>query len=383
MNAPVFQFVHSPVPPDRPPAEPEPRSALANVQALRALAAFMVVFVHLKALASMAGLQPTLFEAGNAGVDIFFVISGFIMVFTTGRKPVGPLAFLGSRLKRIAPLYWLATLAVFALAEVAPRVLQGTHAGPGALLASLAFIPFARPDGQVRPLVFVGWTLDYEMAFYVLFAVGLLARRRALGIGLVVGALVAAVALVAALRPPGVIASFYGRPIILEFGLGMLLGAAWPRLKAGPRTVRAAALAAPLAVAAMLAAPLLWPSQDRAVAFGLPALALVWSALAFERAGLALRWPWAQSLGNASYAVYLSHAFIAQGVILAGRAAGLSGPWSALGLGAAALIGVAAAGLALHYGVERPIAAALQKVGRKGGRNAVRLPVETAPAKVI
>ena len=76
---------------------------LTNVQALRALAAFLVVFVHLQAVADRLGLGPGAFAFGNAGVDVFFVISGMIMVRTTSRRPVTAGAFLRNRIAASRP----------------------------------------------------------------------------------------------------------------------------------------------------------------------------------------------------------------------------------------------------------------------------------------
>jgi peptidoglycan/LPS O-acetylase OafA/YrhL len=313
----------------------------------------MVVCVHLQALALLAGAPATATDAGNAGVDLFFVISGFIMVFTTGRKPLGPLAFLGARVRRIVPLYWTVTLAVFLVALVAPRLTQNTEADLPHLIGSLLFLPVQRADGTLRPTVFVGWTLNFEMAFYVLFALGLMARRRWLGVAATVGALVAAVAGGWIAKPSAPALGFYTTPMILEFGLGMLLGLAWPRLRLpeGPSWPPAAAALAGFGL--ILAAPSLWPHADRLFAFGLPAALVVAAALALERRGLSLDWPWVQALGAASYAIYLSHFFVTQAVVIAARKAGLHGPWEAAGAAIAALIGVALAGLALHRTVEQ------------------------------
>ena len=165
---------------------------LFNIQALRAVAAFLVVFVHIDRLAELAGFRAGTTVFGNTGVDLFFVISGFIMVVTVTERPQSPAQFFRHRVARIVPLYWLVTLAVFTLALVAPVLLQSTRANPAELLKSLAFIPYRRFDGQMHPLVFVGWTLNYEMMFYALFAVGMLFSRKAAGFAFTLGTLVLA-----------------------------------------------------------------------------------------------------------------------------------------------------------------------------------------------
>jgi peptidoglycan/LPS O-acetylase OafA/YrhL len=339
--------------PADPPAEPPPRATLHNIQALRALAAFMVVCVHLQVLAAMAGAPANLIDAGNAGVDLFFVISGFIMVFTTGRKPQGPLPFLGSRLRRIAPLYWIVTLAVFLVARLAPSLIQNTPSDPGRLAASLLFLPAPRLDGTLRPVVFVGWTLNFEMAFYVLFALGLLAPRRWVGVLATAGVLVLTVAGGWIAKPASPILGFYTTPMVIEFGLGMLLGLAWPHLKAPKAAAWPLAGAALMAFAVMLAAPWLWPGSERLFAFGLPAMVIVAAALVLERQGRAVRWRWLMALGAASYAIYLSHFFVTQAVILLARKAGLHGPAEVAVAAAVSLLGVAVAGYVLHRTVEQ------------------------------
>lgn len=352
-STPELQAIRPDGEPLDPPAEPPPRATLLNVQALRALAAFMVVCVHLEALAVMGGAGPHAAEAGNAGVDLFFVISGFIMVFTTGRKPQGPAAFFAARLRRIAPLYWSVTLAVFLVARLAPGLVQNTPSDLGRLMASLAFLPDARPDGTLRPVVFVGWTLNFEMAFYVLFAVGLLAPRRWQGVAGTVAAMALAVAWSQLARPTEPVLGFYTTPMVLEFGLGMLLGLAWPHLKPPPWSVWPLAFALLLAFAVMLAAPDLWPNIDRLIVFGLPATVIVAACLMLERRGWAIRWPWVKALGAASYAIYLSHFFVTQAVILLARKAGLHGLGEAVGAAVVALLGVSVAGLALHRSLEQ------------------------------
>ncbi|HYG27483.1 MAG TPA: acyltransferase [Caulobacteraceae bacterium] len=341
---------------------------LRNVQALRALAALMVVLVHLEFFAEQLVGDAALFAWGHAGVDLFFVISGFIMVYTTAGRPVTPQGFFGQRLARVVPLYWLVTLAVFAIALVAPQLMQATRADPVDLLKSLAFIPFEKSNGLTQPIAFVGWTLNYEMAFYALFALALLARRRIVGILLLMAVLAAAALLGAVLRPDDVFVEFYTEPIVLEFALGMGLGLLWRRLPAGGGLYLLAL--APL-FALIFAAPFLWPGVDRAFAAGLPAFGIVLAALALEKAGRTADAGWVQRLGDASYAIYLTHFFVTQAGVKVSEMLGLEGAalaWAML----VTLAAVIAVGLAVHLLVERPIARLLR------GRRAAP-PIRTAP----
>ncbi len=141
--------------------------------------------------------------------------------------------------------------------------------------------------------------------------------------------------------------------MVLEFGLGMLLGLAWPRLSPPRWMVLPLAAAGLTAFAFMLTAPNLWPGVDRLFLFGLPATVIVAAALMLERQGRAVRWRWVKALGAASYAIYLSHFFVTQAVIKAAHGAHLHGAWAAAVTGIVALLGVALAGLVLHHSLEQ------------------------------
>jgi peptidoglycan/LPS O-acetylase OafA/YrhL len=336
---------------------------LQNVQALRGLAAFLVVFVHLERLAALAGLPAGLTVFGNSGVDVFFVISGLIMVVTTSGRKQTPQGFLRNRLTRIAPLYWAITFAVFALALVAPSLLQATTADPIQLLKSLAFIPYARADGAMHPVVFVGWTLNYEMAFYLVFALGLMLPGRLAGLALSLAILLAAAAFGQIAQPEGVL-GFYAAPIILEFGAGMVLGALFvrDRLPRGRAWGWSAAAVGLTSLAVMLAGPWLWPQFDRAVMFGVPAVVLVASGLTAERAGLVLNQGWIQTLGAASYSVYLTHFFCTQVVTKAAERLVGFGPILMWALAPVAFLLVAMVGVFVHRRVELPLTEFARKV---------------------
>ena len=134
--------------------------SIQSVQALRALAALLVVFEHV----DMA-------KVGAFGVDIFFVISGFVIAYVS--RTDTPARFMLKRLFRIIPLYWSATVLVFLVACLAPWALKSTTNDLGDLIKSLLFIPYMKDSGAVQPVLFLGWTLNYEMFFYAIFAVSM------------------------------------------------------------------------------------------------------------------------------------------------------------------------------------------------------------------
>ena len=338
---------------------------LSNVQALRAAAAFLVVIVHLQVLAKLSGLPPAITAIGNCGVDLFFVISGLIMVVTTAQRDQSAFEFMRNRITRIVPLYWTVTIAVFCLAIAAPSLLQSTTASPSALLKSLSFVPYVRGDGAMAPVVFVGWSLNYEMMFYVLFALGMSlwgARRGGqictlalLGLGVGAGQL---------FQPSDPVIRFYTAPVMLEFGGGIILGMAF----VGGKLPSSAAARIPALVigltgfVAMLLAPQIWTDLDRSVVCGLPAFFIVGSFLIAERSGLAFSAKWLQLLGAASYAIYLTHFFSTQAVVLIAPHLARFGPPMMLALAAIAFAAVAVVGVAVHLWLELPLTAQVRRL---------------------
>lgn len=282
------------------------REALINIQYLRAIAAMMVVWVHGREQFEWIKLQfPS--AAGSNGVDLFFVISGFIMVYTTYGKTLTPGSFLARRLARIAPLYWLGTLAIVAIAFLAPAVLQRTIISVPHVLASLAFIPMLSPSfpGQMWPLLVPGWTLNYEMAFYGVFALTLLAPQR-IRIYLLCASLALLVASSALFNFNGIL-DFYTNAIVLTFAAGSILGS----LYCAGRLRRSK----PMGLALMIAGVACWLvalSLDlgpRVIAAGLPACLVVLGACIMPSFGL--NWlGWLRRLGDASYSIYLGHLFL-------------------------------------------------------------------------
>ena len=267
-------------------------------------------------------VNPVLFEFGWVGVDLFFVISGFIMgkIGTQDR----PLAFILKRGIRIIPLYWLATLAMCAIALVMPQALKRFTFDMPSLLQSLLFVPYFDADGNIWPLLGPGWTLNYEMFFYALFALALLLPSPRVAVLVMLGALVGV-----GLLLPGKSAVFltWTSPRLLEFGVG--IGLSMLRSLPGASLGLGALLAGmAVLVVAMLRFPDFDPPVWERILYCLPALAgIVLGVLALEAAG---RWPgWMkplEAIGDLSYSLYLLHFFAIAAVkklMPAGFAAGI------------------------------------------------------------
>ena len=275
---------------------------ITNIQLLRGVAALMVVVFHL-----VVKLQPFGFDGSQVsflqgGVDIFFVISGFIMVHISRERERSGGQFFADRIIRIVPLYWLLTLVAYCsgAAETRPN---------GDLLRSLAFVPSGSPP-LFNPLVDGGWTLNLEMYFYVIFAISLVvAREEKQRFAIVVGALLAVAA--ASLWVPGRYWPFYGNEIVFEFVIGMALARSAERLKSiGPRAAWCMVLVGGLLIG-------LEPFDrlgSRLLSDGLPAGLIVAAAISLDAAGKRVAAPAALLLGAISYALYLSHVLVFEAI---------------------------------------------------------------------
>ncbi|MGB6231301.1 MAG: acyltransferase [Litorimonas sp.] len=284
---------------------------LDHVQALRGLAALLVLLSHLQAVEPRAVAEPILpasLEWGVMGVDLFFVISGFIMVFVTrdwGRE--GSAAsriaeFLFARITRIYPLYWVVTAALFAVWLVRPEMVFSSSPNQPTLLNTLFLIP-----SQSYPLLEVGWTLVYEMTFYLVFALLLFLPARWRGWGLGAWAAIVAAGLAAGLGETNAVAFHLFSPMVFEFLAGAAVGLIYLRWS-GSR-----ALAVQF-VAVGAVGLLVWffvgqPFEDfapRVLRLILPCALLVLGAAWLDRAGVAAP-RWSVVLGDWSYSLYLTH----------------------------------------------------------------------------
>ena len=368
---------------------------IASLQCLRAFAALLVVVGHCQSEAAIAALKrglpfaPLSVLPWGAGVDLFFAISGFIMVVASRplfAAPGAAAAFAGRRLKRIVPLYWACTT-LYVLIQFA------TRKPVAGVVASYLFWPIDTfGDGVPRPIFTLGWTLNYEMAFYALFALALPLPRRG-AVALVAALLLAAVAAGQlatgqACDPPAGPLWFWTRPIVLEFAAGMAVGAAWCegwRLPGAARLALAAVALATWALDPMGSAhqALTWITPNdgwRLACWGGPAVALLAAAVlarepapgspALEEASASVptglgtpsrATKMLSMLGDASYALYLVHPFVV-GTLM--RAWTLTGWAQRVGYApfvALSLVASIAAAFAVHRWIERPVADALAR----------------------
>ena len=320
---------------------------LVSIQHLRALAALTVVTYH--ALQWRTGG----FDVGRAGVDVFFVISGLVMWTSTTVHPATPLGFIWRRLIRVAPLYWIATLATAGAAWVWPDFLPQILPGWRHLALSLAFIPHFDPKGLPFPTLPLGWTLDYEAIFYLVFAGSLFAPKpwRARFITGVLATIVAAGFL---LDDPLYILG--ANPMLLQFAAGLWLGVAielrvlpsraWGWAMICPRHGRLGRLCRPPAGSS---------SSGGRSSGASPRRCLVSGAVTVETRGGWPKLPLLRRLGDASYSIYLWHpAAIAVTAHLLGYR---GGAFVALAILAAIL-----AGLASHAWLETPLLRALRRI---------------------
>ena len=348
-----------------------PRQVLFNVQLLRFLAAAAILFTHAASL--VIPNSPVVNDVPwVGGVDIFFVISGFIMTWMTrgqfGSRPAAG-KFLLRRVVRVVPPYWFFTLGTVVIVIVAGGRIQHTTADPLIVLTSLGFLPWPRADGQLVPILAQGWTLSYEAFFYLAFAACMLVRR---GLLILVVFFILLAGLHQAIPERWFVASYFTHPIILEFAAGIFLGRLYLsgfRLGLGSTLAMIA-----VAVLAYVAMPLPGNDFDRLLQLGVPA-GLIAAALILgpepRRTGPILRA--LKAGGDASYTLYLSHRLTVGAVLIACGAVGLANPVLLIAVAIAAAI---VFGLAFYGVVEAPFIATL---GKRLGARVSEGPATVAP----
>jgi exopolysaccharide production protein ExoZ len=302
---------------------------LQSIQILRAFAAIIVLIAHLEkeirqAIGSTIVGWTNIEIVGQAGVDIFFVISGFIMVYVTRNLASDyPSAreFMLKRIVRVASIYWILTFITLAISLLAPAAKYHNPTEFFYTIGSFLFIPFAREDGHFTPLLGVGWTLNFEMMFYAVFCLVILTapkwRIATMTTIFVIMTLVGFV-IDRSFQPQ---IWFWTRPIILEFLAGGLIAFAFIRGVVIPTWTAIVMIVVGLVclqLSGSLEAPVSF--DTRFWAWGGPA-SLIVAGIVFSRkspfdflpSSLAKL---AERAGDGSYSLYLVHMFVVRAITL-------------------------------------------------------------------
>ena len=295
------------------------RGHLPSVQMLRALAALLVVFGHVLSEARTFDPSGSIaivsdWAIWTAGVDLFFVLSGFIMMWTFGERfgePHASADFLKRRLVRILPPYWFFSgLMVLATLTIPHRLDVATFEIRHVVL-SLLLVPHIAPHGGIHPILSLGWTLMYEMFFYATFALALLLPRRWGLLALCAAFVALHVAARAGVPFPLPLRLFLGDPVMLEFLLGVGF---YFVLRKGQLPLRRMVVLIATCLLGLAVMRSTGIDETRLSMFGLPALALLGIAfwmLPDVKLSIAL---WLVMVGEASYTLYLSHPFVIEGL---------------------------------------------------------------------
>lgn len=349
----------------------EPSGRVANLQALRGVAVMMVVLFHCAAAErKYAGdtILPALLRIGESGVDLFFVISGFVMVMVT-RGKFGRTReagwFLYSRATRIYPVYWVYVGLAAAVYLAQPAWVNASQGHQVDLLRSFLLLP-----QEQLPVLLVAWSLVHEMYFYLLFALFVLAPENRLPRLLIAWAAIVAISGLTWWHP-GVTpwARIAAHPLTLEFVAGAFAALWLPKTSGRPSPARlwgGVALSLIGLVAAYECGVLDMPALPRAAVMASIYGVLVYCAVALEQRCAQRARGWLVRLGDASYTIYLAHVLVLSAVGRIWLRAGVSPePWDNLLWAAMMLVAVVGYGYLGYRWIERPLVDYFHRLRRR------------------
>lgn len=349
---------------------------LYTVQYLRFLAAFFVTFYHVTMSPWLVlGWDDAIEEAkvvfGPVGVDLFFVISGFIIFYVLLTGKDSSRGFFFRRLTRIVPLYWGATLVLFFMPSV--MEVYDDKVTSYELFRALLFIATPHPASEsivFYPIYTPGWTINYEMFFYVVVSGVLLlsnAMRREVLAGLTIAILTGLVVVGYSVADTTVL-GFYTHTIILEFVYGIIVAILYTQgiLPKPPLAILVIALGA----LGLVLYPNLNSVEEatRYMYWGIPSALILYGAVSFETHSQFSQLRWAKTLGDASYAIYMTHLFVIGSLMSVWINLGI--PFDGTGFLIYQLVGIGGSlllGIAVYRYIERPVLAFFRKRFAQGG----------------
>ena len=318
----------------------------------------MVVMTHVSAylVDNHIASFPPLF-AGNAGVELFFLVSGFVMIVSSYDENGARLSwnqFLSRRLQRIIPLYWFFLTLKLLVFWAHPGVFKSSSLNTVNAVCSYLFLPSYNSQHLLYPVIFIGWTLNFEMFFYYAFAVCLAFAISPFRWLTVAFAIFAGLGLmgIGGSAPAASLLS----PLLLEFVGGMWL--AKVLVLSSKRIPARIAILAPvmgfflIGLTELLSENLVM--KFRVILWALPAAAVLFGFVALEDRGHFRRRRFALIVGDASYSIYLTHVQIIPFVI-----AGVQGRSYSATAATAVFLGTVAmcivCGILVYFAIERPM----------------------------
>lgn len=255
---------------------------ISNIQILRAISAVIIVLFHIVVSARSYDLETSIFYKidiwGPASVDIFFIISGFIMVYIQHKKKRTARQFIQDRIERVIPLYWIVTVFMSLLLLISSQPITSEL-----FIQSMLFYNYT--IFQEMPVLYVGWTLEYEMLFYLLFGLSLFLNSPKLSF------LLSTIAL-------GSLALLGLHSVILDFLYGMLAAHIFIKFKTSIKPI----FSLMLIFLGILLLTVEWPIElARNIYAGIPALIIFMGFLYLPPIKSKLF----NLLGDASYSIYL------------------------------------------------------------------------------
>ncbi len=276
---------------------------IKSIQILRFIAATSVVYTHIN-------VSPNF---GSFGVDIFFVLSGFVIALVVSSKQSATV-FAISRLTRIVPLYWLLTTLLLFLIYFKPQYVHETTVASATFinyLKSLFFIPYYSAD-ELKPMLRLGWTLNYEMLFYICVWISIISTKKHVLL-FSFGFLAAFYLIFGSLSTNKTANGFFGSELIFEFILGILAFKIFHsgKLKLAPQSIHLPTSILSYGLLAYLEVS--GHVGNRFIAFGIPSFILVLSVVGLEKyliKSKSIITSILTNMGDASYATYLTHWYV-------------------------------------------------------------------------
>lgn len=330
---------------------------MISIQVLRAIAALLVVMVHTTLKAQSMGIGSKVLEIGHSGVDLFFIISGFIMMMIGSRENKFSI-FMSKRIIRVIPLYYIITSFALVIYIINPSLIRGNQDGI-AVLNSYLLIP---AEGRSF-LLSVGWTLSYEMFFYLVFSLTLFIKGSMKG---VVASLLLASFVVLGSVSDNILMNNFMSPILLEFAMGIacfyIYNFTITMVSYGKRVILSLLLIASSVIYVFSGEdPLFTLFNNRVIELAIPMmmvfLAFCFVENTFKKHKNNIFTKVMAYIGDASYSLYLTHLFVLGAVSKIFIKLGITNPF--LFLFACMIISIVA-GIACYELIEKRVSSALK-----------------------